>query len=181
MENLLAILLAGGAGERLHPLTKDTAKPAVPFGGAYRIIDFSLSNCINSDVRRVLILTQYKALDLARHVGDGWNILSAELGEYIEVLPPMKRVHDDWYQGTADAVFQNFQSIEAEAPELTLILAGDHIYKMNYREMLDCHHRHQADITGGTIQVPPEEASRYGVAEIDAGHRIVGFEEKPQH
>jgi glucose-1-phosphate adenylyltransferase len=181
MENLLAILLAGGAGERLFPLTKDTAKPAVPFGGAYRIIDFTLSNCINSDVRRVLILTQYKALDLIRHIRDGWNILSAELGEYIEVLPPMKRVHEDWYQGTADAVFQNFQSIEAEAPERTLILSGDHIYKMNYWEMVDWHRRNGAEITIATIQVRPEEASRFGVVEIEKDYRIVGFEEKPQH
>jgi glucose-1-phosphate adenylyltransferase len=181
MENVLAILMAGGEGGRLHPLTKETAKPAVPFGGVYRIIDFTLSNCINSGARRILVLAQYKALDLIRHVRDGWNILSPELGEYIEVLPPMKRVHDDWYQGTADAVFQNFQSIEAEAPELTLILAADHIYKMNYGEMLECHRRHKADITVATSQVPPEEAGRYGIAEIDAGHRIVGFEEKPQH
>jgi glucose-1-phosphate adenylyltransferase len=181
MENLLAILLAGGAGERLHPLTKDTAKPAVPFGGAYRIIDFTLSNCINSDVRRILILTQYKALELIRHIRDGWNILSAELGEYIEVLPPMKRVHEDWYQGTADAVFQNFQSIEAEAPERTLILSGDHIYKMNYWEMVDWHRRHDAEITIATIQVRPEEAGRFGVVEIEKDYRIVGFEEKPQH
>ena len=137
MENVLAILLAGGAGERLYPLTKDTAKPAVPFGGAYRIVDFTPSNCINSGIRRIFILTQYNSLDLIRHIRDGWNILSAELGEYIEIIPPMQRVSQDWYQGTADAVFQNFQSIEAEAPTLTLILAGDHIYKMNYREMLD--------------------------------------------
>jgi glucose-1-phosphate adenylyltransferase len=181
MENVLAILLAGGAGERLNPLTRDTAKPAVPFGGAYRIIDFTLSNCINSDLRRVLVLTQYKSLDLIRHLRDGWNILSAELGEYIEVLPPMKRVSEDWYQGTADAVFQNFQSIEAESPKLTLILAGDHIYKMNYREMLDWHRQHNADITIATIQVPPNEANRFGITEIDSEYRIVGFEEKPQH
>ena len=181
MENVLAILLAGGAGERLYPLTRDTAKPGVPFGGAYRIIDFTLSNCINSNVRRVLILTQYKSLELVRHIRDGWNILSAELGEYIEVLPPMKRVSEDWYQGTADAVFQNFQSIEAEAPDLTLILCGDHIYKMNYHEMLDWHLRHHAEITIATIQAPPEEAGRFGVAEIDPDYRIAGFEEKPQH
>ena len=181
MENVLAILLAGGAGERLYPLTRDTAKPGVPFGGAYRIIDFTLSNCINSNVRRILILTQYKSLDLIRHIRDGWNILSAELGEYIEVLPPMKRVSEDWYQGTADAVFQNFQSIEAEAPDLTLILAADHIYKMNYHEMLDWHQRHRAEITIATIQAPPEEAGRFGVAEIDPDYRITGFEEKPQH
>jgi len=181
MENVLAILLAGGAGERLYPLTKDTAKPAVPFGGAYRIIDFTLSNCINSDVRRILILTQYKSLELIRHIRDGWNILSPELGEYVEVIPPMKRVHEDWYQGTADAVFQNFQSIEAEAPENTLILAGDHIYKMDYGEMLDWHHRHNADITLASIRVPPEEANRFGVLQIGEGWRVVGFEEKPQH
>jgi glucose-1-phosphate adenylyltransferase len=181
MENVLAILLAGGAGERLYPLTKDTAKPAVPFGGAYRIIDFTLSNSINSGVRRIFILTQYKSLDLIRHIRDGWHILAAELGEFIEVLPPMKRVHEDWYQGTADAVFQNFQSIEAEAPGETLILAGDHIYKMNYREMLDVHRQQHADITIATIQVPPEEAPRFGVVEIDPEYRIVGFEEKPQH
>jgi glucose-1-phosphate adenylyltransferase len=181
MENILAILLAGGAGERLNPLTRETAKPAVPFGGAYRIIDFTLSNCINSDLRRILVLTQYKALDLIRHLRDGWNILSAELGEYIEVLPPMKRVSEDWYQGTADAVFQNFQSIEAEAPQSTLILAGDHIYKMNYREMLDWHRQHNADVTIATIQLPPSEACRFGITEIAEDFRIVGFEEKPKH
>ncbi|PWT97293.1 MAG: glucose-1-phosphate adenylyltransferase [Terriglobia bacterium] len=181
MENVLAILLAGGAGERLHPLTQDTAKPAVPFGGAYRIIDFTLSNCINSNLRRIFILTQYKSLELTRHIRDGWNFLAAEVGEYIEVLPPMKRVHEDWYQGTADAVFQNFQSIEAEAPEQTLILSGDHIYKMNYHEMLDWHRQQQADITIATLQVPPHEANRFGVAEIDDEYRVIGFEEKPQH
>ena len=181
MENVLAILLAGGAGERLYPLTRDTAKPAVPFGGAYRIIDFTLSNCINSDVRRIFILTQYKSLELTRHVRDGWSFLSPEVGEFIEVIPPMKRIHEDWYQGTADAVFQNFQSIEVENPELTLILAGDHIYKMDYGEMIDCHRRNGADITIATLQVPPEEAGRLGVAEIGEDFRIEGFEEKPQH
>ena len=181
MGNVLTILLAGGAGERLFPLTLDTAKPAVPFGGAYRIIDFTLSNCINSGLRRIIVLTQYKSIDLARHIRDGWNILSAELREYIEVIPPMKRVGDDWYLGTADAVFQNFQSIEAEAPEHTLILSADHIYKMNYREMLDWHRQHDADITIATLRVPPEQAHRFGIAEIDADYRIVGFEEKPQH
>src|ERR1039457_105005 len=182
MENVLAILMAGGTGERLYPLTRETAKPAVPFGGAYRNIDFTLSNCINSDLRRILVLTQYKALDLIRHLRDGWNILSPELGEYIEVLPPMRRVSEDyWYQGTADAVFQNFQSIEAEAPTSTLILAADHIYKMNYREMLEWHRRHNADITIATIRMPPSEAVRYGIAEIDENYRITGFEEKPKH
>src|SRR6516225_7879592 len=145
MRNVLAILLAGGAGERLSPLTKDTAKPAVPFGGAYRIIDFTLSNCINSGVRRIFILTQYKSLELIRHIRDGWNILSPELGEFIEVIPPMMRVSQDWYQGTADAVFQNFQSIEVEAPDRTLILSGDHIYKMDYADMLEWHHMQKED------------------------------------
>jgi glucose-1-phosphate adenylyltransferase len=181
MENVLAILLAGGAGERLFPLTKDTAKPAVPFGGVYRIIDFTLSNCINSDVRRIFILTQYKALDLIRHVRDGWNILSPELGEYIEVLPPMKRVSEDWYQGTADAVFQNFQSIEAEAPTVVLMLSGDHIYKMHYGEMIAWHREHKADVTIATLRVNPEEAVRFGVLEIAEDYRITGFEEKPKH
>jgi glucose-1-phosphate adenylyltransferase len=181
MENILAILMAGGAGERLHPLTQHTAKPAVPFGGIYRIIDFTLSNCINSDVRRIIILTQYKALELIRHLRDGWTILSPELGEYIEVIPPMKRIHTDWYLGTADAVFQNIQSIVVEDPEHTLILSADQIYKMNYHEMIEWHRQHQADITIGTIQVAPEEAGRFGVVEIDSEHVVVGFEEKPGH
>src|SRR5690349_16003890 len=165
MNKVLAILLAGGAGERLYPLTRDTAKPAVSFGGHYRIIDFTLSNCINSDLRRIFILTQYKSLDLIRHIRDGWNILSPELEEFIEVIPPMKRVSEDWYQGTADAVFQNSQSIEVEAPSATLILSGDHIYKMNYHEMIDWHRRHHADVTIATIQVSPEETFRFGVLE----------------
>jgi len=177
----LAILLAGGAGERLYPLTRDTAKPAVPFGGAYRIIDFTLSNCINSDVRRILILTQYKSLELIRHIRDGWNILSPELGEYVEVIPPMKRVSEDWYQGTADAVFQNFQSIEAENPDAVILLSGDHIYKMDYGDMLRCHRANSADVTLATIQVAPEEAGRFGVLEIDEDYRVTGFDEKPLH
>jgi glucose-1-phosphate adenylyltransferase len=181
MNNVLAILLAGGVGERLHPLTRDTAKPAVPFGGAYRIIDFTLSNCINSGVRRVFILTQYKALELIRHVRNGWNILSAEVGEYIEIIPPMKRLRDDWYLGTADAVFQNSVAIAAEACEYALLLSADHIYKMNYGDMIDCHRRHRADVTIATIQVDPLEASRFGVCQIDNESRIVGFEEKPRH
>ena len=181
METVLAILLAGGAGERLAPLTRDTAKPAVCFGGVYRIIDFALSNCINSDLRRIFILTQYKSLDLIRHIRDGWNILSPELGEFIETIPPMKRLRDDWYLGTADAVFQNSQSIAVEQPALTLIIYADHIYKMNYREMVDWHNLHHADITIATIQVAPQEAEHFGIAEIDRDHRIVGFEEKPRH
>src|SRR5712664_1217988 len=181
MNNVLAILLAGGVGERLHPLTRDTAKPAVPFGGGYRIIDVSLSNCINSGVRRIFILTQYKSLDLIRHVRNGWNILSAEVGEYIELIPPMKRMGDDWYLGTADAVFQNSASVAAEGCEYALILSADQIYKMNYGDMIDWHRRNRADITIATILVSPPEAARFGVCEIEADYHIVGFEEKPQH
>ena len=174
-------MLAGGAGERLYPLTRDNAKPAVPFGGAYRIIDFTLSNCINSDLRRIFVLTQYKSLELIRHVRDGWSILSPELGEYIEIIPAMKQTGEGWYLGTADAVFQNLPSILAETPQHVLILAADQIYKMNYQSMFDRHHRHQADITIATTQMPPEEAERFGIAEINQDHRIVGFEEKPKH
>jgi glucose-1-phosphate adenylyltransferase len=181
MENVLAVLLAGGAGERLSPLTRHTAKPAVRFGGTYRIIDFTLSNCINSDIRKIFILTQYKALELIRHLRGGWYFLPSELGEFIEVIPPMKRVHDDWYLGTADAVYQNFESIRAENPRQVLILAGDHIYKMNYMEMVDWHRRADADVTIATFQVPPEDAYHYGVADIDEKYRVRGFEEKPKH
>jgi glucose-1-phosphate adenylyltransferase len=181
MENTLAILLAGGVGERLFPLTKNMAKPAVPFGGIYRIIDFTLSNCINSDIRRIYILTQYKALELNRHIRTGWNILSPEMGEYIEVIPPMKRVHEDWYLGTADAVFQNVQTIISEGCKYVLILSGDHIYKMNYHEMAEWHRRHNADVTIATLQIPPHEADRFGVAQIQEDYRVTGFEEKPKH
>src|SRR5579871_4857060 len=139
MENVLAILLAGGAGERLYPLTRDTAKPAVPFGGIYRIIDFTLSNSINSGIRRIFILTQYKALELTRHIREGWSLFSGELNEFVEVIPPMKRIHQDWYLGTADAVYQNMESIMVEDPEMTLILSGDHIYKMDYQDMISWH------------------------------------------
>jgi glucose-1-phosphate adenylyltransferase len=181
MRNTLAILLAGGAGERLSPLTRNTAKPAVPFGGIYRIIDFTLSNCINSDIRRVFVLAQYKALDLVRHLRAGWSILSPELGEFIEVLTPMQRGRADWFLGTADAVYQNMESIEAEDPELTLILSGDHIYKMNYQEMAAWHRERDADVTIATLQVAPFEATRFGIVEIEADYRITGFEEKPKH
>jgi len=181
MKNVLAIVLAGGAGERLAPLTQTMAKPAVPFGGSYRIIDFTLSNCINSGIRRVFILTQYKALELTRHIREGWSLFSGELNEFIEVIPPMKRIHQDWYLGTADAVYQNMESIQIEKPETTLILSGDHIYKMDYHHMLACQRRNQADITIATIQVPLEQAARFGVVDIDGDYRVTGFEEKPRH
>jgi glucose-1-phosphate adenylyltransferase len=182
MQSVLAILLAGGAGERLYPLTANTAKPAVPMGGHYRIIDFTLTNCVNSGLRRVFCLTQYKALELARHLREGWNLFSREMGEFIEPLPPMKRIHSDWYLGTADAVYQNIESILLEKPSHVLILSGDHIYKMDYREMLTRHLRHGADATIATIQIPPADARHFGIVDIDpASHNVVGFEEKPQH
>jgi glucose-1-phosphate adenylyltransferase len=181
MNNVLAILLAGGAGERLHPLTRDTAKPGVPFGGVYRIIDFTLSNCMNSDIRRIFILTQYKSLELNRHIRDGWHIFSSEMNEFIEILPPMKRVSEVWYQGTADAVYQNLQSILTESPDEVLILAADHIYKMNYEDMFGWHRSRNADITVATLQIDPSQAHHFGIAEIDGESRIIGFEEKPRH
>jgi glucose-1-phosphate adenylyltransferase len=180
MKDTLGVLLAGGAGERLYPLTRDRAKPAVTFGGQYRIIDITLSNCVNSDLRRVYILTQYKALSLNRHIREGWGILGAEMGEFIEVLPPMKRVSDQWYQGTADAVYQNIYSIGSEQPKYVLILSGDHIYKMNYERMLSQHIDSGADVTLATIQINPDEVSRFGVVDIDRDNRVVGFLEKPE-
>ncbi len=180
MKDTLGVLLAGGAGERLYPLTRDRAKPAVTFGGIYRIIDITLSNCINSDLRRVYILTQYKALSLNRHIREGWNIVARELGEFVEILPPMKRVSENWYMGTADAVYQNIYSIGAEQPKHVLILSGDHIYKMNYGLMLDQHRASGADVTLATILIEPEESFRFGVVEIDRGGRVTGFEEKPK-
>jgi glucose-1-phosphate adenylyltransferase len=180
MKDTLGVLLAGGAGERLYPLTRDRAKPAVTFGGIYRIIDVTLSNCINSDLRRVYILTQYKALSLNRHVREGWSIVAREMGEFIEVLPPMKRVSESWYQGTADAVYQNIYSIGSEQPRHVLILSGDHIYKMNYRLMLKQHNDSGADVTLATIQIDPSEVYRFGVVAVDRDHRVIGFEEKPK-
>ena len=181
MKDTLGVLLAGGAGERLYPLTRDRAKPAVTFGGIYRIIDVTLSNCVNSDLRRVYILTQYKALSLNRHVREGWgNIVGRELGEFIEVLPPMKRVSEEWYQGTADAVYQNIYSIGSEQPQHVLILSGDHIYKMNYGLMLKQHRDSAADVTLATIQINPDEVGRFGVVDVDSDHRVNGFQEKPQ-
>ena len=179
--SILTIMLAGGAGERLHPLTSEIAKPAVPFGGGYRIVDITLSNCINSGLRQIYILTQHKALTLNRHIRQAWNILSPEVGEIIEVLPPTRRVGQDWYLGTADAVFQNARTIEISNPRCTLILASDHVYKMNYQAMFNWHTAHRADVTVCTTQVSPAEAKRFGIVEIGEDYRITGFEEKPQH
>jgi glucose-1-phosphate adenylyltransferase len=179
MRNAIGVLLAGGQGERLWPLTRDRAKPAVPFGGTYRIIDITLSNCLNSDLRRVFVLTQYKALSLNRHVRRGWSVLMG-LGDFIEVLPPQMRVSQHWYQGTADAVYQNIYSIGSEQSNYVFILSGDHIYKMNYQTMLEQHVASGADVTVATIEVDAAAAAKqFGVIETDDNWRIIGFEEKP--
>src|SRR5215813_14202228 len=179
MKDTLGVLLAGGAGERLYPLTRDRAKPAVTFGGIYRIIDVTLSNCLNSGLRRVYILTQYKALSLNRHIREGWNIFGREVAEFIEILPPMKRVSDNWYMGTADAVYQNIYSIGSEQPKHVLILSGDHIYKMDYGLMLRQHNDAGAEVTVATILVDPAESRHFGVVDLDRDSRITAFQEKP--
>ncbi len=178
--NILAMILAGGKGERLHPLTMHRAKPAVPFGGIYRIIDFSLSNCINSGIRRIAVLPQYKSLSLDKHIRTAWNLFSGDLNEYVISIPPQQRVGEKWYQGTADAIYQNIYMIEKDDPEYLLVLAGDHIYKMDYSEMLQFHNDKRADATVAAIEIPKSAAAAFGVIEIDADCRIVGFEEKPR-
>jgi glucose-1-phosphate adenylyltransferase len=181
MKDTLGVLLAGGAGERLFPLTKERAKPAVPFGGQYRIIDITLSNCINSDLRKVYIMTQYKALSLNRHIREGWGpVVANELGEFIEILPPMQRVNRNWYQGTADAVYQNIYSIGSEQPKFVIILSGDHIYKMNYALMMDQHVRSGAACTIATLPVDPDEVAGFGVVEVAKDGEVIGFQEKPK-
>ena len=178
--DVLAIVLAGGRGSRLEPLTRDRAKPAVPFGGIYRIIDFTLSNCINSDIRKILVLTQYKATSLNRHLDQGWRFLSRELNEYIEVIPPQQRIAEMWYQGTADAIYQNVYTIEKAAPRDTLILAGDHIYKMNYARMIDYHRDNRADLTIACQPVPRQQSREFGVIGVEYDHRVATFLEKPK-
>ena len=175
----LVCLLAGGAGERLYPLTRDRAKPAVPFGGIYRIIDVTLSNCVNSELRRIFVLTQYKALSLNRHLREGWSIMAHELGEFVQVLPPMKRVGEQWYQGTADAIYQNLYSVGSEPSEYVLILSGDHVYKMDYQLLLKQHVDSGAEVSIPTIEFDRSEASRFGVIELDGNGRIIGWQEKP--
>ena len=179
MKSAIGVLLAGGQGERLWPLTRDRAKPAVPFGAIYRIIDVTLSNCLNSDLRRVFVLTQYKALSLNRHVRRGWSELMG-VGDYIEILPPQMRVSSHWYQGTADAVYQNIYSIGSVQSSYVIILSGDHIYKMNYQGMLEQHVDSGAEVSVGTIECDPADAAKkFGVIETDAQGRVLGFEEKP--
>jgi len=180
LDDVVVMVLAGGVGERLYPLTRERAKPAVYFGGPYRIIDFTLSNCLNSGLRRIFIALQYKSLSLTRHLRFGWNVMSEELGEFIEVLHPQKRVGEHWYQGTADAVYQNLYSIFRETPRQLIVLSGDHVYKMDYGRMLRIHRERGAAATIAVIEVPSEEAHRFGVMQVDEEDRLTGFLEKPR-
>ncbi len=178
-KNTLALILAGGRGRRLNQLTLWRAKPAVPFGGKYRIIDFSLSNCVNSDIRQIGVISQYKAHSLIRHINKGWNFFRGEFGEFIELLPAQQRIENSWYSGTANAVYQNLDIIRSHQPSRVLILGGDHVYKMDYGPMLAFHVDNQADLTIGCVQVPVAEAQSFGVVSIDAKNRIQQFVEKP--
>jgi glucose-1-phosphate adenylyltransferase len=180
MKKVLAMILAGGRGERLYPLTRDRAKPAVPFGAIYRIIDFTLSNCLNSGIRRIYALTQYKSTSLHRHIQLGWNILSAPLGEFIEAVPAQQKIDEHWYQGTADAIFQNINILQTERPDIVLILSGDHIYKMDYRKMIAYHLEKEANLTVAAIRMDWEFSKEFGVIEADGDWRIIGFQEKPE-
>ena len=179
MRDVLTFVLAGGKGQRLDPLTRDRAKPAVPFGGIYRIIDFTLSNCVNSGLRRIYVLTQYKSFSLQKHLLSGWDIVSTQLGEFIDVIPAQQRLSEDWYKGTADAIYQNIYAIKDLDPQLILILAGDHVYKMNYQEMVAYHNEKDADMTVACIPMPRETSTDFGVIEVDANNHVRGFQEKP--
>ena len=178
-ERTIALLLAGGVGSRLAPLTEDRAKPAVPFGGKYRIIDFTLSNCYHSGLRKILVLTQYKSQSLQKHLRDGWSIFNPSLGEYITPVPPQMRTGDSWYVGTADAVYQNLYMLERSDADRVVILSGDHIYRMDYAAMLKAHCENFADATVACMKVPIQEAREFGVMAVDNEGRIQDFQEKP--
>jgi glucose-1-phosphate adenylyltransferase len=178
-KSTMAVVMAGGRGERLRHLTRNRAKPAMPFGGKYRIIDFSLSNCVNSGIRQILVLTQYKAHSLIQHIQRGWGYLRGELGEFVQLVPAQQQIGELWYRGTADAIYQNLDIIEAYHPDLVLVLAGDHVYKMDYGPMIAFHVEKDADITVGVVQVPVAGARDYGVMTVDDGQRIIRFAEKP--
>ncbi len=180
LDKTLAIILAGGVGTRLQPLTNDRAKPAVPFGGKYRIIDFTLANCLHSEIRQVLVLTQYKSHSLQKHLRDGWSIFNPELGEYITPVPPQMRVDGEWYSGTANAIYQNLYMIERSEADWIVVLSGDHIYRMDYAELVKSHIEQQADVSIACMEVLLQEAQAFGVMEVDGNSRVVSFEEKPQ-
>jgi glucose-1-phosphate adenylyltransferase len=180
LKETLVMLLAGGQGERLYPLTKERAKPAVPFGGSYRIIDFTLSNCLNSGLRRVYVLTQYKSDALIRHIRHAWNIFNPELNEYIEIRPPQQRMSTDWYLGTAHAIYQNIYTLENERPRYVLVLSGDHVYRMDYAQLLQTHIAQEADLSIACMPRPlAEAAQQLGVVAVDEGMRVTALEEKP--
>ncbi len=179
LRETLTLILAGGQGERLMPLTAKRAKPAVPFGGAYRIIDFTLSNCIHSGLRRIHVLTQYQARSLEEHIRFGWNFLPRRLEQFISVRPPHHLRTGTWYQGTADAIYQNIDTLEDEKPRHVLILSGDHVYKMDYGRMLEQHLETKAALTIGAVAVPLSESRRFGIFEVDAAGRVLSFQEKP--
>ena len=179
--NTIALILAGGRGSRLKNMTDWRAKPAVPFGGKFRIIDFPLSNCINSGIRKIGVLTQYKADSLIRHIQQGWGYLRGEFGEYVDLMPAQQRLETSWYEGTADAVYQNLDILRTRKPEYVLVLAGDHIYKMDYGAMLADHVENQADLTIGCIEVSLKEAAEFGVMDVDADRRVIDFVEKPEN
>ncbi len=185
LKKLLTFILAGGEGKRLYPLTKDRAKPAVPFGGKYRIIDFTLSNCLNSGIKKIFVLTQYKSHSLMAHLRRGWSIFNPEIGEFIIPVPPQMRIGKDWYLGTADAIYQNLDLLDEEydhiKPEYILILSGDHIYKMDYTKLVEYHINNNADLTISTIEVSPEQAKSFGVLKVDHSFRVIDFVEKPEN
>jgi len=180
MKNILAVVMAGGKGERLMPLTKDRSKPAIPFGGIYLLIDLTLSNCINSEIYKIIVLPQYKSQTLMQHLERGWNLFSQDLGHYLKIAPPQMMQGEKWYQGTADSIRQNLYMIEQESPEHVLILSGDHVYKMDYGRFKDYHEAHHADVTIAVKELGKESASQYGIVEVDNDFRITGFQEKPK-
>ncbi len=179
LDQTLTVILAGGVGSRLAPLTNDRAKPAVPFGGKYRIIDFALTNCLHSHLRRILVLTQYKSHSLNKHLRDGWSVFNPELGEYVTTIPPQMRTGERFYTGTADAIYQNLYLLKRSGAEQVLVLSGDHIYRMDYAAMLKAHKKREADVTIACMEVTPEEAKGFGVMAIDEQDRIIEFTEKP--
>ena len=181
MQDTLTIVLAGGVGSRLSPLTDNRAKPAVPFGGKYRIIDFTLANCLHSGLRQILVLTQYKSHSLQKHLRDGWSVLNPELGEYITNVPPQMRTGDSWYSGTADAIYQNLYLLSRSEAKHVVVLSGDHIYRMDYAPMLKQHKQNEADLTVACMEVSIDEAKEFGVMEIDESHQINNFTEKPRY
>ena len=180
LDKTLTVILAGGHGSRLKPLTEERTKPAVPFGGQYRVIDFSLGNCLHSGLRRILVLTQYKSHSLQKHLRDGWSLFNPELGEYITAVPPQMRTGGGWYDGTADAVYQNLYMLKRSGAERILILSGDHIYRMDYAPMLAFHEEHSSGVTLASMEVPLADAGQFGVMGVDGKGRVTSFEEKPQ-